>query len=318
MRYYINKLLIMLLTVFLVSIIVFVMFQILPGNPVMNKVGIDNEDNTELIEKLKIEFHMDKPPAERYIIWISGILQGDMGDSFGYTNYTVRELIATRLPTTFTLAIASILLIVIVSVPLSIWIVTKQGSRFIGIFSAITQIGLALPQFWLALLLMILFGTILRWLPISKIVVDWSRPLLTIKGIIMPVLALSIGGISQVIRYYTSSILVELPKEYVDVVRAKGTSKHKVLTRHVLKNAFVPVLSVFGIIFISVLTGSVIIENVFGIAGIGSLLIQAVKVSDYPLIQGIVLYYSMITVSVHFVIDLLYPLIDPRMIMKRG
>jgi peptide/nickel transport system permease protein len=299
----------MIITVFLVSIITFFAFELIPGDPVLAKLGI-NADQAQ-IEALREELNINKPLAGRYISWVSGIFTGDMGKSIRY-DMDVNDIIGQRFSVTFQLSIMSIIIIIIFGIPLGILAAKYDDNIFGFLISFITQIGLAIPSFWAGILLIYLFGLILNLFTAGGYV-SWSQnPLESIKSLFLPALAIAIPNIAVVIRYLKSSILEEKDKDYTKTALAKGLSSNQVLIFHILRNAIIPVITILAMIIAKVLAGSIVIEQVFTIPGMGRLLINAISTRDLPLVQGLVFYISIIVVMINFLVDIVYKFIDPR------
>lgn len=311
--YIIKKFTWSLATIFAISIFLFLMLQVIPSDPVLSNLGSETiEQNPELAQKLYEQFELDKPVHERYINWAKRVITNwDLGRSFKYENYTVNELIYKRLGATILLTGFSLVFIVVIGIAIGLLIAWLEGGRLAYLINILSQLGLALPNFWVAIILLGIFGAALGWFPIkSRININDIHG--SIRALVLPVITLSIGGVSSVARYLKTSLLQEMDKPYVTVAKSKGLQNEEVLIKHVLKNSLIPVTTIIGLIFISLLTGSIVVENVFSISGIGNLLIGAINTSDYPLIQGIVLYYSVVVVIVSFLLDIVYAIIDPR------
>ncbi|PWJ89336.1 peptide/nickel transport system permease protein [Oceanotoga teriensis] len=307
--YFMRKTFAMIITVFLVSIITFFAFELIPGDPVLAKLGI-NADQAQ-IEALREELNINKPLAGRYISWVSGIFTGDMGKSIRY-DMDVNDIIGQRFSVTFQLSIMSIIIIIIFGIPLGILAAKYDDNIFGFLISFITQIGLAIPSFWAGILLIYLFGLILNLFTAGGYV-SWSQnPLESIKSLFLPALAIAIPNIAVVIRYLKSSILEEKDKDYTKTALAKGLSSNQVLIFHILRNAIIPVITILAMIIAKVLAGSIVIEQVFTIPGMGRLLINAISTRDLPLVQGLVFYISIIVVMINFLVDIVYKFIDPR------
>ncbi|UYO98805.1 ABC transporter permease [Oceanotoga sp. DSM 15011] len=307
--YFMRKTFAMIITVFLVSIITFFAFELIPGDPVLAKLGI-NADQAQ-IEALREELNINKPLAGRYISWVSDIFTGDMGKSIRY-DMDVNDIIGQRFSVTFQLSIMSIIIIIIFGIPLGILAAKYDDNIFGFLISFITQIGLAIPSFWAGILLIYLFGLILNLFTAGGYV-SWSQnPLESIKSLFLPALAIAIPNIAVVIRYLKSSILEEKDKDYTKTALAKGLSSNQVLIFHILRNAIIPVITILAMIIAKVLAGSIVIEQVFTIPGMGRLLINAISTRDLPLVQGLVFYISIIVVMINFLVDIVYKFIDPR------
>ncbi len=309
----IRRTLSLLLTVFLVSVLTFFVFQILPGNPAYIILGIDADEYQ--IEALEAKLNLDKPVVERYSIWAKSLISGDLGESLRFQR-PVAELIYDRLEVTFLLTLFSLLLSLVISIPLATVLTINDKSIWSKAVNALSQIGLAIPSFWLAILLVYLFAVKLRWLPAGqyqKISVD---PIGALRSLILPSLSLAIGISAILVRYLTNSLLKQMGKDYVRVARSKGLKDREIILKHVLKNALLPMLTILGMLTASVLGGSIVIESVFSLPGIGNLIATAIGSRDLPLIQSLVVYLAFFVVLINFAVDLLYTIIDPRIRLR--
>lgn len=313
MYIYLRKLFAMLATVFLVSMITFITFEIIPGDPVLARLGVDADEAK--IRALSEELGLDEPLSKRFFGWITGLFTGDLGQSIRYSR-PVSELILDRLPVTLSLALISMALIVIIGVPLGI-LSARYGDRLPGILiSVISQIGMAVPSFWTGIILMYIFGLTLRWVSPGGYT-PWSvDPVEAFKSLLLPAVAIALPSIAAVIRYTRNTVMEQMKNDYVRLAFSKGLKMNAVLFRHVLKNALIPVITVLGMITANILGGSIVIEQVFTLPGVGRLLINAISVRDLPLVQGMVLYISLVIVVANFLIDIVYTLIDPRIKLR--
>lgn len=303
----------MLLTVFLVSVITFVSFEVIPGDPVLSRLGVDADEAQ--IEALSRELRLDDPLPVRFFRWISGIFTGNLGLSSRYSR-PVSELILDRLPVTLSLAAISLLLIVSVGIPLGI-LSAKYGDRIPGLsISIVSQIGMAIPSFWTGIILIYVFGLILKWFSPGGYT-PWSEsPAEAFKSLLLPSVAIALPSIATVIRYTRNTVMEQMKNDYVRTALSKGLKMNAVLFRHVLKNAIIPVITILGMITANILGGSIVIEQVFTLPGIGRLLINAISTRDLPLVQGMILYISLMIVIINFLIDIVYTIIDPRIKLK--
>jgi len=310
---YLRKLFAMLATVFLVSMITFITFEIIPGDPVLARLGVDADEAQ--IRALSEELGLDEPLSKRFFGWIIGLFTGDLGQSIRYSR-PVSELIFDRLPVTLSLALISMVLIVIIGVPLGI-LSARYGDRLPGIsISIVSQIGMAVPSFWTGIILMYIFGLTLRWVSPGGYT-PWSvDPVEAFKSLLLPAVAIALPSIATVIRYTRNTVMEQMKNDYVRLAFSKGLKMNAVLFRHVLKNALIPVITVLGMITANILGGSIVIEQVFTLPGVGRLLINAISVRDLPLVQGMVLYISLVIVVTNFLIDIVYTLIDPRIKLR--
>jgi ABC-type dipeptide/oligopeptide/nickel transport systems, permease components len=305
----IKKILSSVITMFLVSVVIFLLFQFIPGDPILAKMG-ENRDPA-LEAALRSEYGLDKPAFIRYISWLFGILHGNFGVSIRYS-LPVSTLIAERLPATLFLSLFAFILFVAMGIPLGVLAANlhRKGKGFL--FNMLTQLGIAIPPFYVAMLLILIFSINLNLLPVSAYVPPQQNFGEFIRSIILPAVAVSLGSIAVTARYTRNSFLEELSGNYVRTAISNGISKNKVLYGYVLRNALVPIITILGLSFVSVLTGSMVVESVFSIPGIGSLLFTAINDRDLPLVQGITVYISAVVIFGFLILDIIYGIIDPR------
>ncbi|MGC9321065.1 MAG: ABC transporter permease [Kosmotogaceae bacterium] len=306
---YLKKLFAMILTVLLVSLITFVTFEIIPGNPALTRLGVDAQESQ--YEALSAELGLNDPLEIRLSRWLKGLFTGDLGISMRYS-VPVSELIFDRLPVTISLAVMALVLIVLIGIPLGI-VSAKYGERLPGILiTLISQIGMAIPSFWSGIILIYIFGIVLRWVSPGGFV-PWSEDAYgAFKSLILPAIAIALPSIASIIRYTRNSIMDQMKNDYVQLALSKGMNLNSVLFRHVLKNALIPIITVLGMIAANILGGAIVIEQVFTLPGVGRLLINAITTRDLPLVQGMVLHIAFIIVVINFFIDVIYTVIDPR------
>jgi len=306
---YLKKLFAMILTVLLVSLIAFVAFEVIPGNPALSRLGVDAEESQ--FEALSAELGLDDPLNERLSKWVKGLLTGDLGTSMRYS-VPVSGLILDRIPVTLSLALMAMMFITLIGIPLGI-VSAKYGHRLPGILiSMISQIGMAIPSFWSGIILMYIFGIVLRWVSPGGYV-PWSEdPVGAFKSLLLPAIAIALPSIASTIRYTRNSVMDQMKSVYVQLALSKGLNINSVLYKHVLKNSLIPIVTVLGMIAANILGGSIVIEQVFTLPGLGRLLINAISTRDLPLVQGMVLYIAFIIVIINFLIDIVYTVIDPR------
>lgn len=309
MRYALRKAITFVITLFLTSLLTFGVFQILPGNPVDIILGVDADPLQA--EALTKELGLDLPMWQRYINWVTGALHGDLGNSIRY-QVPVGKLLADSLPVTISLALLSIAITVLFVVPVSIYLAKNHKKHTATFLSSLTQLGVSVPSFWVGILLILIFSVTLGWLPSGDYIPFTQDPLGSLRTLILPACAIAVGTSATVIRYLKNTILDEMSADYVRTARSKGMTANRVLYRHVLKNAMLPALTILGMLIVDVLGGSVIVENVFNLPGIGRLLTSGVGNRDFPLVQGIVFYLAMTVLVINLIIDLLYTVIDPR------
>jgi peptide/nickel transport system permease protein len=307
--YILKKLCSALITLIIISILTFLVFQILPGNPIDIILGVDADPLQA--DALKKELGLDLPLWQQYIRWVSGLLHGDMGNSLRY-QLPVGSMILKCLPVTVSLTLLSLLITIIVVIPLSVYLAKNNDKPISTLISSITQLGVAIPSFWLAIILILLFAVTLKWFPSGNFVQFSDSVSGAVRSLILPAVSISIGTSAVVIRYLKNTLLDQMNMDYVRTARSKGLSKKTVLYKHVLKNALLPTITILGMITVDVLGGSIIIENVYNLPGIGSLITSGVGNRDFPLVQGLVFYLALTVVVINFVVDILYTVVDPR------
>lgn len=314
MRYYIRKVAALISTIVLVSVMTFLVFQILPGDPAQIVLGVDADPHQ--LAELRKTMGLDRPAAERYVTWIKDALTGDFGTSLRYQR-PVADIVAERLPVTLSLSLMTLGLTLLIGLPLGIYIARKDGKFVSMLLSVLTQVGLAVPSFWLAFILILLFSVTFKLFPTYGYV-PWSEdPAGAFKSLFLPSLALAVPGIAVVIRYLRNTLLDQLRMDYVRTARSKGLREPAIMYRHLLRNSLIPVLTIIGLLIADTLGGSIVVENVFALPGLGNLLVTSIGTRDLPLLQTLVLYIAIIVVLINFAIDLLYKAIDPRIRFKR-
>ena len=308
-RYILQRLGQTLIILLIVSLLTYLLIDFLPGDPIAAMTG--GEISGETYDRLYHEMNMDKPVIVRYGIWLMNAFKGNLGTSMTH-HKAVTEAIMERLPVTLYLS----LLAFIISVPLGILFgiisAVKRGKISDTIVTLTANICCCLPQFWLGILFMYLFSMLLGWLPASGFVWPWENFALSVRSTIMPVLCLAIGGIASITRQTRSSMLEVIRQDYIRTARSKGLKSKKVIYVHALKNALLPVITLMGLRLGGMVGGSVFVENVFVIPGMGSLLLNAINSQDIPLIQGCVLLIAVFSSIVNLITDIIYVVVDPR------
>lgn len=309
MKLFLKKVISFIATLFIVSLMIFLIFNVLPGNPAQAILGVDADE--QQIKLLEEELGLDQPLPLRYLDWVTGIVKGDLGDSYKYKQ-PVGTIIEDRLPISFSLAAFSLILTVIIGIPLGILIARRDGKWSSAILSIITQLGISTPAFWLGFILILVFAVKLGIFPTYGFV-PWSEDFFgAAQSMFLPALAIAIGNIAIVIRYLKNSILDQTKQDYVRTAKVKGLGANEIMYGHVLRNALLPVLTIIGLITADTLGGSIIIEKVFALPGLGSLLVTSIESRDFPLIQSLILILSLIIIFANFIVDILYRVIDPR------
>lgn len=300
-------------TILLVSMITFGVFQILPGDPVRTMLGTE-ADPTQ-IENLRSELGLNRPLYEQYTDWIKGLLTGELGHSIRFS-MPVKDLLLDRLPVTMSLAVLTLTIVLMVSLPLGMFAARRQNKLSDVSLSTLTQIGMAVPSFWLGMMLILYVGMQFSFFKISGYI-PWSQSVAgALSTLILPALTIAIPQIAVNFRYVRTAILEQIQLDYVRTIRSKGMSERNVMYKHVLKNAMIPILTVFGLVMAEVVAGTIIVEQVFSLPGVGQLLITAISNRDFPLVQGIVMYITVAVVVINFIVDILYSVLDPRIRLR--
>jgi len=297
------------LTLLAVSLVVFAVMNVLPGDPALTILGMDASDDA--LAALREQLGLNAPLMARYLSWIWNAVQGDFGLSHSF-RVPVSELIFERLPMTISLAVAGMLVTLVLA--LSLGITAAAQHRRAGDWGVmfLSQLGIAVPAFWLSILLVMLFAVKLRWLPPGGFA-GWSDPVAAIRSLILPTVALALVQSAVLARVTRSSALEVMRQDFVRTARASGLSHRRVLWRHVLPNALVPIVTIVGMQFAALVTGTIVIENVFYLPGLGRLIFQSIANRDLPTVQALVMLFAAIVVTANFVVDLLYVVIDPRL-----
>ncbi len=304
-----KRILYSILTFFLVTILLFAVFQLIPGSPVLNRLGL--EPDPALEAALRSEYHLDDPLLGRYCSWLWDLFHLDMGRSLRY-DLPVNQLLLQRLPNTIGLALFAFAFVLLLGIPLGVLAAKLSKGKRGAVFNGFCQLGVALPSFFVAMLLILLFCLKLKWLPVNCFVSLNKGLFPFLRGLLLPALAVAFSGISTTARYVRSSVLEEMGKDYVLTARNKGVKEGVILRSHILRNAMIPVVTILGMIFVSIITGSIVVEQVFSIPGIGMLLVSGIQSLDIVLVQGICVYISLVVIVAYLLLDLLYMAIDPR------
>jgi peptide/nickel transport system permease protein len=302
-----------------ITIISFAVMKVAPGDPVSLVTDMNPNMNEEAIKRIRAHYGLDQPWHIQYLKWLKNMLMLDFGRSFASDNRPVIDKILERIHITLLINVLSMTLIFIVAVPLGVMSAVKQNSLFDKATTVFVFLGFAMPTFWLALLLMILFGVQLNWLPISGFrslhYADLSfagRILDVAKHLILPVFCAGFGGLAGYSRYMRSNMLEVIRQDYITTARAKGLDERTVIFKHALRNALLPVITLLGLSVPGLIGGSVIFETIFAIPGMGQLFYQSVMMRDYPTIMGILVIGAVLTLLGNLLADLMYSVADPR------
>jgi peptide/nickel transport system permease protein len=302
-----------------ITIICFAVMHLAPGSPTDLQTQMNPRASAEAKERLRALYDLDKPLPQQYWLWVKKLAVLDLGRSFSPDRRPVSDKILERLPITITLNVLSLLLIVAIAIPIGVLAAVHQDAWFDRATSVFVFIGFAMPTFWLALLLMILFGIHLGWLPISGIRslnAEYMRPAAAfwdlVRHLILPVLLSAFGGLAGLSRYMRANMLEVIRQDYIMTARAKGLSERTVIYRHALRNALLPVITILGLSIPGLIGGSVIFETIFAIPGMGQLFYMSVMARDYPVVMGILFIGAVLTLLGNLIADVSYALADPR------
>lgn len=301
------------MTLLLVSFITFGVFQILPGNPAYIILGVDADPLQ--IEALNKSMGADRPVLVRYWNWLTDLLHGDLGTSYRYQQ-PVSQLLSSALEVTGSLALVTMVLTALIGIPAGIWLAGHSDKWYSLPLSMLSQISISVPSFCMAIFLISIFTVALRWLPSVGFVSFSESPSGWLKSLILPSAALALGTSSVLIRYVRVSITGQQKEDYVRTAYSKGLGKKQVMYGHVVRNSLIPVITVLGMTAADILGGSIIVENVFSLPGIGRLISVSISSRDLPLLQGLTFYLALIVVICNFAVDLIYSIVDPRIRLK--
>lgn len=316
LRYTLQRVTQLVPTVLLISFLVFFLIHMIPGDPVRVMLGYGGSDDAaniprELYERTRRELGLDQPIYIQYWNWLSRALQGDLGRSLA-TNEPVLHVIFSRLPATLYLALASFLLSLVISIPLGILAAVKQNSPADYAASLFAILGLCIPNFWLALLLILFFSINLRWFPSIGYTPPQEDFGQFLRHITLPTIVLGTATAAAIMRFMRAEFLEQLRQDYVRTATAKGLPRRLVLWKHTLKNSLIVTSTAVGFQVAHLLGGSTVIETVFAYPGLSYLLLQSIYARDFPLVQGVVLFLALTVVLVNFLVDIFYTMLDPR------
>lgn len=307
--YIIRRLLLVIPTIFISLVLVFVLLRVIPGDPALMQVADLND--TAALEAARQELGLDRSLPEQFVTWMGEIGRGDFGQSIR-SGEPVREMIWRSFPVTAQIVGLATFLAALIAIPAGLQAAWRQHSPFDVAVVGLAALCLSIPSFWLALLLLTLFGVILGWLPTVGYVAISADPLRGALYLIMPVVALTMTELATMTRMARSSTIDVMRLEYVTNARAKGLSQRRVLWKHVFPNAFAPTLTVIGLLLGNLLSGVVVIETMFSLPGLGRMMVNGIFMRDYPVVQGVLLFSVFLTITINMVVDLLYPVFDPR------
>ncbi|NKB51464.1 MAG: ABC transporter permease subunit [Rhizobiaceae bacterium] len=297
-------------TLAVASVLVFAALEIVPGDPAQVMLGINATDDA--IAALREDLGLNKPALERYFSWIFGLLQGDLGKSYTYS-VAVRELVADRITISLPLALLALVMSTAIAIPVGLYAATKRGSIADTTIMAVTQVGYAIPNFWLALLLVYILAIWLQLVPAGGFP-GWDGGLVpALKALFLPAVSLALPQAAILSRITRSALLDTMGEDYIRTARAKGLSFRATIWKHALRNTMIPVLTILGLQFAYLLAGTIVIENVFYLPGLGRLIFQAIALRDLIVVESAVMMLVATIILINLVVDLAYLWADPRL-----
>jgi peptide/nickel transport system permease protein len=307
--YLLKRLLTLIATLASASALVFVVLEILPGDAALIMMGPDAAP--EAVRALAAKLGLDQPALQRYAQWVGGLLSGELGDSYAYSS-PVAELIAERLTVTVPLALMSMLLTSVLALVVGVYAASHHNRIGDVGLMGLTQLGIAIPNFWFAIVLILLFAVHLQWFAAGGFP-GWSEdPAQAFKALLLPAISLAVVQSAILARITRSAVLDVLREDYVRTARSKGLSLRATLWGHVLRNALIPVVTIMGLQFANLLAGTIVVENVFYLPGLGRLIFQSIANRDVIVVRNCVMLLAAMVIVVNFVVDVLYAVIDPR------
>ena len=310
MRYFLSRAVVAVPTLILVSVFVFMLQKLLPGDPLLVMAGESRDPET--IAMLRERYRMNDPLIWQYLYWLGDVLRGDLGTSLR-TGLPVRDLIAQKLPVTVQLAVMSMVFAMLIGIPAGIVSAVKKGTIWDYIANVTALSGLSVPNFWLGIMLILLVSVNLGWLPASGYESPWVDPVRSLQTTLMPALVLSTAIAGSLMRHTRSAMLGVLQQDYVRTARAKGLRERVVVLGHAFRNALLPIITLSAVMFGELLAGAVLTEQIFTIPGFGKMIVDAVFNRDYAVVQGVVLVTATTFILINLLADLLYFLLNPRM-----
>ena len=307
--YIVRRMLTSIIVLFMVTLLVFGALHIIPGDPTTLMLGM--EATEEARQALRHQLGLDLPVHIQYLTWLGKVLRGDLGQSLALKD-DIGKLLVQRLPTTIPLAVLTMLIAVAIALPAGVLSALKRSSKTDWLISVFAFAGLSLPNFWVGVLLILVFSLYLRVLPPGGYVSIMDDPAEGIRRLLMPAVALGAALAASLTRMTRSSMLEVMGQDYIKTARAKGLAERTVIVAHALRNALIPTVTVMGLQIGQLLGGALIIEEIFSLPGVGRLTIHAVYDRDFPLVQGAVLFIAMVFSMVNLLVDMLYVYLDPR------
>lgn len=308
----------MVAVIFMVTALLFVLMSFVPGDPITARYGVDGSASLspEQEEALRKEYGLDKPLVVQYLRWVKSVVTGDLGDSIQQRR-PVSDVLMDRLPVTLQVQGFALLLSLLIAIPAGIWAALHHNRPLDRAISGFALAGVAMPAFWFGLLLLIVFAVKLSWFPVAGFTTVTTDPVAALRSSLLPALTAAFGGTTaMILRQVRAAMVDAMRQDYVRTARAKGARESRVIVRHALRNALLPTVTVIGLAIAHLLGGSVVIERVFNIPGMGRLIIDAMNARDYPVIQGTVLLISLFVVLTTLATDLTYGYLNPRIRLR--
>ncbi|AYG61640.1 ABC transporter permease [Rhizobium jaguaris] len=305
-----RRLLQLIPTIILLSMIIFSLQHLLPGDPALILAG-DNPDEATLAA-IRAQYHLDQPVIIQYLFWMKGVVSGDLGESMRH-NLPVLDLILLKLPVTLQLAVMGIIVALVLGITGGVISALKQNTAIDYATNVVSLAGISVPNFWLGIMLILLFSVHLGWLPASGFVSPWENWRMSLATTIMPAFVLGMAIAGVIMRHTRGAMLQALESDYVRTARAKGLSEWVVVFKHAMRNALTPIITLGALEFGALLSGAVLTEQIFTIPGFGKLIVDAVFTRDYPVVQGVVLVTSLFYIILNLLADIGYILVNPRL-----
>jgi peptide/nickel transport system permease protein len=311
--YILNRLMHGLIVIFIASILVFLVMRLLPGDPVLLYIRNTNMGDLgpEAIHALHVKFGLDKPLPQQYFDWMSHVVRGDFGMTI-FRGVTVGAILAQCFPVTAHLGILAVIFSTVVAVTAGLICALRRGSWMDTAVTSLANLGISAPVFWMGILMIYLFSLHFGWLPTNGYTSPFTDFWLSTKKLVMPVLCLSVVSLSFITRQTRSSVLEIIRQDYIRTAWAKGLRERTVVIRHILKNSLIPIATLIGLQVAIIFGGSVLVETVFNIPGVGRMMVDAVFAEDYPIVQGGALIIAVIVVVTNILVDISYGWLDPR------
>jgi len=311
-RYALGRLTSLIISLIVASIVIFAVIEVIPGDPAAFMLGVNARPDT--IAALRSEMGLDQTLITRYLDWVTGLLRGDFGQSWTYKT-PVSELISDRIWVSLPLAIYALILSTLIAFPAGIYAASRRGGAGDITIMGATQLGVAIPNFWFAMILVLIFAINLRWFSAGGFP-GWGNPLQALKSLTLPAIALALPQAAILARVMRSSLLDMLGEDFIRTARAKGLSRRQALWKHAVRNALIPVLTIIGLQFSFLLAGGIIIEQIFFLPGLGRLIFQSISARDLIVVESVVMLLVFTVIMVNFLVDLAYAAVDPRLRTK--